>query len=309
MLDLDASEQVLATGTVAFAVSRDILDIAGPDAAGYLQGQLSQDAEGLEVGASRAALLLQPQGRVDAWGRLTRLADQRFWFDVDPGHGAEAAARLRRFLLRVEVTIELSSRPLVAVRGRGAPDPAGAAALAVPPGATVLAPVWPGVTGVDVVLGVDDGPWSPAGVELGAQEALEAERIALGLPAMGTEIDGSTIPAAAGVVGASVDFTKGCYVGQELVARIDSRGAATPTRLVGVRFGGPPAAPGSELTADGAPVGTVTSSAPSGRWGPIGLAYLKRGVELGPVDVTAPDGSAAGKAETVALPLAAAPTD
>lgn len=295
MLDLEASERLSATGVVAFAATRDVLDISGADAVSYLQGQLSQNVATLGVGESRAALLLQPQGRVDAWGRLTRLADDHFWYDVDAGHGDDAATRLRRFLLRVDVAIEVAARPLVAVRGPGA-GPAGAPAIEVPPGAVRLAPVWPGVSGYDIVPPPDADDWFPE-VAHGHPDALEAERIALGLPALGRELDGSTIPAASGVVDASVDFSKGCYVGQELVARIDSRGAATPTRLMGVRFDGAPAAPGSELVVDGATVGTVTSSVVSTRWGPIGLAYLKRGAEPGPVTV------GDGTAQVEALPL------
>jgi folate-binding protein YgfZ len=128
-------------------------------------------------------------------------------------------------------------------------------------------------------------------------------RIRQGRPAMGSELDESTIPAAAGIVDESVDFTKGCYVGQELVARIDSRGSNTPTSLYGLRFDGPAPAAGAELLLDGAAVGTVTSVADSPQAGPIGLGYLKRSVEV-PVtlEVAAADGSTV-QVEAASLPM------
>jgi folate-binding protein YgfZ len=304
VLELASSERKLASGVVAFAVERDVVEVTGIDAAIFLQGQVSANAIALRIGASTATLLLQPRGRIVAWGRLTRLAADRFWFDVDPGHGAAARDRLQRFLLRVDVGLRLATRTMVAVRG---PE-ADALRADAPASAVMIEPVWTGAAGIDVLLdagdpATGDEDWFPP-VEPGHPDALEAERIALGQPAMGAELDESTIPAAAGVVDRSVDFTKGCYVGQELVARINSRGAETPTRLVGVRFrAGPPPAPGSELTADGMVVATVTSSIESGRWGPIGLAYLKRGVPLGPVTAPPDGGDQVVQAELVELPL------
>lgn len=107
----------------------------------------------------------------------------------------------------------------------------------------------------------------------------ELARIAAGWPRMGTEIaPGSTIPTATGVVLVAVNFQKGCYPGQELVERMDSRGADAPRalRIVDLSSG---AAPGDPVCdADGAEVGTVTSV--SGEGG-LGLAYVKRGSDVG----------------------------
>jgi folate-binding protein YgfZ len=132
---------------------------------------------------------------------------------------------------------------------------------------------------------------------------LDVIRVMQGMPTMGRELDESTIPAAARIVDRSVDFTKGCYVGQELVARIDSRGSNTPTRLVGVRFGRDSAPDaGGELLLDGAPAGRLTSVALSSHSGPIGLAYVKRAVEVpGTLDFQPRPGSSA-PVEVVELP-------
>jgi folate-binding protein YgfZ len=215
--------------------------------------------------------------------------------DVDAGHGEAALARLARFKLRVDCELTLRSVDGLAVRGPAAAD--GPEALGLVPGdeALVLDADWPSTPGFDVL-----GPVTDLGSTLavGPTEALEALRIRLGRPAMGSELDESTIPAAAGIVDASVDFTKGCYVGQELVARVDSRGSNTPTHLRRVVLGrhdagaDVPAAGfeqalvGSGLEVDGAEVGRLTSVAPrpadGGPW--LALAYVKRSVAP-PADV------------------------
>ena len=111
----------------------------------------------------------------------------------------------------------------------------------------------------------------------------ERHRIMAGIPAMGAELDERTIPAATGVLDRSVSFTKGCYTGQELVARIDSRSAATPTRLVRVegRLKGEGRLPpvGSNLELEDAQIGGLTSVAAADS-GFVALAYVKRAVTL-----------------------------
>ena len=110
-------------------------------------------------------------------------------------------------------------------------------------------------------------------------EAYEAVRIEAGIPVMGRELDEGTIPAEAGVVDRSVSFTKGCYTGQELVARIDSRGGNVPRHLRGLLLP-EGAGPATELTdADGRTAGTVTSAAVSATLGRVGLGYVRRGIE------------------------------
>ena len=257
--------------TDAFAVrlERDIVRVSGPDAATYLQGQLSQDVQSLPNDACAYTFVLQPQGKVDAWFRITRLAEDSFVCDVDAGYGSVIVTRLLRFKLRVKVDIELLPWQFVAVRGVASSDIDGAAL-----GASISAPVtWGGTQGVDLL-----GPAValPAGVGAGDADAYETWRVAVGMPAMGPELDESTSPAEAGVVDISVSFTKGCYTGQELVARVDSRGNRTPRKLRRVVL--PPglqAAPGATLSAeDGHEVGVLTSVG-----GPFALAYLRREVE------------------------------
>jgi folate-binding protein YgfZ len=141
----------------------------------------------------------------------------------------------------------------LAVRGEGASEIVGLAA-------------WGG--GVDL-LGSDPQP--PADAEPGADDQLLAARIAAAWPQMGVEIEpGETIPGETGVTANSVSFTKGCYPGQELVERMDSRGATAPRllQLVDVPGG---TEPGADFLLDGVVVGTVTSVS-----GTKALAYVKR---------------------------------
>lgn len=238
-------------------LDRDVLQVRGPDAEAYLQGQLSQDVAGLEVGRSAFSLLLQPQGKVDAWIRVTRVADDVFVVDVDAGWGEAVDARLRRFLLRTKAEITPLPWAVLAVRD---------ADVELPEGVHAVVGELPG--GFDLLGPADALP----DVEALPAEAYETLRIRAGVPRMGSELDESTIPAAAGVVERSVSFTKGCYTGQELVARIDSRGGNTPTRLRTLEVDGAPA--GAAVLVGDDEVGRVTSASAG-----VALAYVRRAVE------------------------------
>jgi folate-binding protein YgfZ len=187
----------------------DVIRVEGPDAATYLQGQLSQDVDA----GGEWTFVLEPTGHVVALARLSRDGDA-FALEVDAGLGERVAARLRKFLLRTKATITVA------------------------PGST------------------DD-----------------AARIAEGRPGA-PEFDERAVPAETGWVDRAVSFTKGCYTGQELVARMDSRVAEPPRRLVRI-ISDTEIAAGDPIVIDGATVGHVTSAA-----GTVGLGYVKRGTVL-----------------------------
>lgn len=271
-------------GTVAVRANRDLVVVAGDDAAEYLQGQLSQDVVGLEVGATRWSFVLQPQGKVDAWFRVTRLAADRFVFDVETGFGSTVVDRLNRFKLRVAVDVSTFDVGVVSFRGHSASEHA--AALADRLAATAVPADWSSLGGFDVLMITAEAEPIGPGVDLETATSvtwvdpafLEWDRINRSVPAMGSELNESTIPASAAVVDVSTDFTKGCYVGQELVARVDSRGSNTPTKLVKVAAdAGLAVAPGSPLIVDGGEVGQLTSTSSSGS-GLVALGYLRRSV-------------------------------
>ena len=275
---------------------RDVIEVRGDDAAGFLQGQLSADVEALAPGDTALSLLLHPDGKLLCLLRVSRVGQDRFVCDLAAGGGEAAVARLARFKLRVAADLELRRLSMLAVRGPAAPPPPAPGADATgwaagddPNGLgdarrggapVVVAPVrWGSLPGWDLVA---DDVVPPPGVRLCDPGALEAVRIEAGVPAPGRELTEGLIPAEAGIVADTVSFTKGCYVGQELVARIDSRGGNTPRRLRGVVLEGAEAPPaGTPLTdAAGKALGRITSGAYSPAFeAAVALAYVHRRVE------------------------------
>lgn len=244
---------------------RCVVRVTGDDAATYLQGQISQDVEQIEVGSSAWSLVLQPNGKFTAWFRLHRIDESEFVIDAEPSVGDALVARLERFKLRtaVEFTVE-DGWEMVSVRGDETPPAID--------GVEVQAGfVWPGFEGTDL-LGRSLGP-TP---EVDSAE-FERARIEATVPRSGVDLDEDTIPAEGGasLIDLSVSFTKGCYTGQELVARINSRGGNVPRPLRTLRADTALRA-GASVMADGAEVGTVSSVADS-----LGLARVLRKVEPG----------------------------
>jgi len=327
---LEAETAALRSGAGAFRPARDALSVRGPEAEAYLQGQLSQDVSTLAVGVSADSLLLEPDGKLSALVRVTRTDGQGFVLDVEGGYGDAVMARLRRFVLRSKVEMEPMAWRCLSLRGPAVAEAAaGLLAVLAERGVLAVPFEWNGWVGTDllgpedVVLGPDEADL-PAGVVVCGPEAVEACRIVVGIPAMGTELTGKTIAAEAGLVERTVSFTKGCYTGQELVARIDSRGSNVARRLVGIVAPGGPGegalgrgmtlhageAPPGDGAADDKVVGTVTSAAWSvelGGWAALG--YLHRSAEApGPVRVRSGDGlGGSWPARAELLPLTALP--
>lgn len=232
---------------------RDVVQVAGADALTYLQSQLSQDLRPLQVGRSVWSFVLQPTGKVEVLLRVWRTADDTFVLDTDAGFGEVLTARLNRFKIRVKADITPLDWTCVAVRGAGASGVEGL-------------PSWG--EGVDL-LGADVQP--PAGVEHGTAEQLLASRIEAVWPQMGAEIvPGETIPAETAITDVAVSFTKGCYPGQELVERMDSRGASAPKLLQHVTVAEGTCA-GDAYEIDSVAVGTIRSVS-----GTVALAFVKR---------------------------------
>jgi folate-binding protein YgfZ len=246
----------------AFFLDRDVIRARGTEALSYLQGQLSQDLFALADGQSSWSWLLAPNGKVDALLRVTRLDADEWLLDTDAGYGEAVRARLDRFKLRTKV--EFSTDGATVVRFSG-PAPDGLDAIA-----TIPSP-WPGLDATDVIT---SGP-----VDAAPAAEYERLRIAAGIPRMGAEFDERTIPAESGLIDLTVSFTKGCYTGQELVARVDSRGGNAPRHLTRLHSSGE-LATGSDLLDDGgATAGKVTSAAALDDGGWVALGFVKRGIE------------------------------
>jgi folate-binding protein YgfZ len=280
--------------------------VAGPQAEEFLQGQLSQDVAALAAGVPRASsawsLLLQPTGKVDAWLRVNRLAGDEFVLDVDDGFGEAVVERLGRFKLRTKADIDL----LVGWdcwSVRGATD----TGVADTGSEIVTSNDWPSRSGP--LAGTDllgsSRPGAPLEVPEVGLDALETVRVECGVPRMGAELTEATIPAEAGqwLIDGSVSFSKGCYTGQELVARIDSRGGNVPKHLRGVVVDGATPPVGAAVVVGDADVGVLTSVVHSfGLDGPVALAFVARKVEP-PADATVKWNGGEAGARIEALPL------
>jgi folate-binding protein YgfZ len=246
-------------------LDRDLVTVTGPDAFSFLQSLVSQDVEGMADGEVRRSLLLTPKGKVTSVFRLVRVGDDA-WLDLEADHGDELRAALERFKLRVKVDLAGPTEPWGMVAFR-----AGAAATA-PDGCVAI----PAADRVDVI-----GPRAALAAIDGeaalSVDGYEAARIEAGIPKLGAELDESTIPQEAYLDLDAVSFTKGCFLGQELVARIDSRGHVNRVlRRLRVPDGAATLTPGADVTVAGKVVGTATSAVPG-----VALAYVRREVDPG----------------------------
>jgi folate-binding protein YgfZ len=282
------------TAGVADRSDRGAVVVTGPDAWSYLQSLVSADLDVVGDGSGVHSLLLTPQGKLDVDFRLLRVGDDA-WLDCDPGFGERLAGSLNRFRIRVdcEVTDRSGSWGSSAVRG---PDAAArtdvlGVELAAAPHAhvrwedTVVVRVpWPGGDGFDVVgpperVGEAMNRLAEAGVTRVGAEAYESVRIELGIPRQGFELDEKTIPQEAFLELDAVSFTKGCFLGQELVCRIDTRGRVNRylRKLMGIEDGRPPR--GSEIVSGDKVVGTVTSTVDADDLPAAALGYVRHEVD------------------------------
>ena len=224
--------------------------VAGPDAEDYLQRMLSNDVAALAAGESCQALLLTPKARVIATLRVLRRASDDFLLLTEPelGDGLRYALARSRFAAMVVIETEEHTSTLVFGGGEGIPnDDYGEPAIEV--------------LDADLEPGLDD-------------EALEALRIRAGTPRFGREIDDRILPAEAGLVERAVSLTKGCYPGQEPIARLQYRGHANRgLRVLRIEGDELPEAD-AELRLGGKAVGRVTSAARDAD-GIVALAYVR----------------------------------
>jgi folate-binding protein YgfZ len=287
--------------------AHDLVRITGADTVPFLDGQVSQDVAAMPAGSVARSFLLEPRGKVVALLWLLR-GESEVLALCDPDMGERVEEALQKFLFRVDAAVEAGVEPVSGVWGRGAADVL--AAAGVLPGAS-----WGEVGGAiaaDVSVGGLER-WAVAGAsaaaltDAGARPADDGEaaglRIEAGEPTVPEDVDDSVIPQESGLVSEAVSFTKGCYLGQELVARIDSRGRVNRHLRGLVVSGGAVPPPGAAIEAGGESVGAVGTSAVSeALGGAVALALVRREVAPGDRVVVRWDGHEAD-AEVRSLPL------
>lgn len=267
---------------------RPVVTISGADRLPWLHALTSQHVAALPVGVATDALILSPHGHVEH--HLCLVDDgETTWLHIEPGTAESLVGYLdsMKFWSEVDVADVSSSYAVVALPA-GAAAPAGVVHRSTSLGVDLFVPR------ADIERYVDEGG-GPVGIW-----AYEALRIAAGRARLGFETDHRTIPHEIGWLETAVHLDKGCYRGQETVARVHNLGRP-PRRLVLLHLDGSDSdlpVPGSPVTLDGREVGRVTSSARHYELGPIALAVIKRST-----DAAAPlvaGGVAAGQEVVVA---------
>ena len=285
--------------------NRGVVRITGPDRLSWLHSLTTQALDGLAPGASAQALVLSPNGHVEHHLTLTDDGTAT-WLHVEPGTAAALVEFLEsmRFMLRVEVADVSGDHAVLTVLGPAAGDIA--AGLD-----GVRASVNPGPFGtIDLIVARDRladaaGELAGRGAAVAGMWAFEALRIAARVPRFGLDTDHRTIPHEVGWIETAVHLTKGCYRGQETVARVHNLGHP-PRRLVFLNLHGSEdrlPGHGDPVELDGATIGFTGSAARHYELGPIGLALVKRTV---PVDATLLAGGVPAAQEVIVPPDAGA---
>lgn len=324
-VELDGQYRLLrAEAGLVDRSERGKLVVRGAEAAEYLQGQLTNDVEALapprgdSPGSGCYAALLDRKGHVQGDMRVLRLADGELWLDTE----ALAAERVRKHLdtYRVgrdaEVEDASDAHAILSLIGPEAAERLATAAELAPTAIPrepehahrTLTLAGTECRAVATDLGVDAicprdaagavrAALAGAGAAEVSPDAAEILRVESGRPRFGHEMSEATIPQEAGIAERAVSFTKGCYIGQETVARLHYKGRPN-RRLAGLRLEAPARA-GEEILLGDREVGKVGTAVLSPAEGPIALAIVRR--EASPGDrVNVGDGNAA---ELVELPF------
>jgi folate-binding protein YgfZ len=294
--------------------NRGVLKVTGQDRLSWLHSLTSQHLERIAPGETREALVLSPQGQLEH--HLTLTDDgAATWIHVEP-HTAKALVDYldsMRFMLRVEVedltgvlVVQTLAGPLPAEGGVLSRTEAADSTAATLRAGVVASAVTENPFGIDLIVQPEAAEKLAATFPVAGLWAFEAARIAARVPRPGLDTDHKTLPHEVGLVDSAVHLNKGCYRGQETVARIENVGHP-PRRLVFLHLDGSAdrlPAHGSPLTLeDGTNVGFVGSAARHFELGPIGLGLVKRSVDVSATLLA--DGVAAAQ-EVVVSPEAGA---
>jgi folate-binding protein YgfZ len=303
--------------------------LSGPDRASFLHALLTNDIVALRPGTGCYAAYLTPRGRMIADMRVVELGD-RILLDVVPSVAASLTNRLNTLIFSedVQVTDVTADFAELGVHGPGAADVlaeavgvSAAEAQALPPYGNLRATVGD----AEVIVVRDDAFGEPGfdvsiaraeaerlrqkidaagALEIGASDA-EILRVEAGRPLFGVDMDTETIPLEAGIEDRAISFTKGCYVGQEVIIRVLHRGhGRVARRLVGLVIGDAeiPAAKDPILAGEQR-IGEVTSAVRSPALGAIALGYVQRNHAVPGTPVAIARGASRLSAKVSALPF------
>ena len=296
----DEYQTIRTAAAIGAVAARRQIAVAGSDRAAYLQGLLTNDIAALTAGAGCYAAWLTPQGRMQTDMHVLESGDM-ILLDLPAAEADATLQRLDQFIFTEDVRAELLDGQLAAVWIHG-PSAPGAIAVSLLEAGSLAS--WPayhvgrarfdgspvivaridqlGVPGYCVYAQPESFPalvqaLERAGAKPVSGEAIHACRIEAGYPVFGLDMTGDTIPLEAGIEGQAISFTKGCYVGQEVIIRVLHRGhGRVARRLVGLRVESEVPAPGARIHAGDRDIGFVTSAALSPALGPVALGYVHR---------------------------------
>jgi tRNA-modifying protein YgfZ len=300
-----AEQRALASGLGLVDRShRGVIRITGQDRLSWLHSLTTADLERLAPGSTAEALVLSPNGHVQHHLTLTDDGTAT-WAHVEPGTAGPLLEFLEsmRFLLRVEAADVTAEYAVLTLAGADQAAVRACAGASQPAAVTAREgePLWLDlIVARDRIAGTAD-ELRARGVVLAGMRAHEALRIAAGRPRPGLDTDHRTIPHEVGWIGTAVQLDKGCYRGQETVARVHNLGHP-PRRLVLLHLDGSEdrlPAHGDPVSLDGADVGFAGSSARHYELGPVALALVRRTV---PVDATLQAAGIAAAQEVIVAP-------
>jgi tRNA-modifying protein YgfZ len=311
-------QRALLAGAVVDLSNRDVVTVTGPDRLTWLDSLLSQSLARLEPGQSAEAMLLDPSGRIEYVARIVDDGETA-WLLMDEGTGAGLAAFLdrMRFMLRVEVADRTPEFATIGTLG----DPVPGTVTWVDPWAHVVAGGHQYATAAEH----PGAEWTysetlvPRGELAALAErpaagilALEALRIAAWRPRAATELDATSIPHEFDWIRSAVHLAKGCYRGQETVAKVHNLGHP-PRRLVLLHLDGSDnvlIAAGDEVLDGEKPVGRITAGATHHELGPIALAVVRRSTDpSATLTVTSAEGVVSAAQEVIVPTDAGAEAD
>ena len=307
-VELDAQYRLLREEAGHVKLSgRVVIEVRGPDGAEFLQGQLTNEIEGLEPGRGCYAALLDRKGKMRADMSVLRIAADLIWVETATATADEVERHLDTYRIGREVEIERRdelgvisligprSAELLGGKPLGAEYSHGIERIAEHDLRVVSSEGGADLIGTAEALAAAADQLSAAGAEVVSDEAAAIVRVEAGRPAFGAEMGNDTLTAEAGINDRAVNFKKGCYIGQETVARLHYKGK--PNRHLRRLISPTPLQTGVPVTLGEKQIGVVGTAVISPARGPLALAILRREAEPG--DEVLVDGTTTARVEEI----------